>query len=61
MQSIALSVADLEQFPGHGLDICDLGRLLLVHAAEEVGITSKEDSPAGVTGSGAGGGKPLNA
>ena len=35
--------------------------LLLVHAAKEVGITSTEDSPAGVAGSGAGGGKPLNA
>lgn len=30
-------------------------------AAEEVGVISPEDSPAGVAGSGAGGGEPLKA
>jgi len=61
-QSIAVSVADLEQFPGLGLDICDSGRLLLVdaaEAAEEVAVRSTGDSPAGVSGSEAGGGEPL--
>ena len=59
-ESIAVSVTDVE----FRLEICDSGRPLLVdtaEAAEEVGVTSPEDSPAGVAGSGAGGGKPLKA
>ena len=61
-ESIVASVADLEwleQFSGHGLDICGSGRLVRVEAAEGVGVTSTEDSPAGVAGSGACGGEPL--
>ena len=46
-ESIAVSVANLEQFPG-----------LLVDAVEEVGVTSTEDSPARMAGAGAGGGEP---
>ena len=47
MESIAVSAADVEL----GLEICDSGRPLLVDnasAAEEVGVTSTEGSPAGV-------------
>ena len=58
-ESISVSVADLEQFPR--LDTCDSSRLLLVDAAEEGGVTSTEDSPEGVAGSGACGGEPLKA
>ena len=54
-----MSVADLEQFPR--LDTCDSSRLLLVDAAEEGGVTSTEDYPVGVAGSGACGGEPLKA
>ena len=59
-----MSVADLEQFPGLRLDICDSGRPLLVdvaEAAEDVSVTSTEDSPAGVAGSGTCRGEPLKA
>ena len=51
-ESIAASVAGLEQFPGLGLDMCNSGRLLLVDAAEEGGVTSTEDSPVGGRGGG---------
>ena len=61
IESIAVSVADLERFPGLGLDICYSGRLLLVNAMKDVGVTTLEDSPAGVAGSGAGGGEPPKA
>ena len=60
-ESIAVSVADLEQFPGLVLNFGDLGRLLLVDAVEEVGVTSTEDSPARMAGAGAGGCEPLKA
>lgn len=60
-ESIAMSVAELEQFPVLGLEICDSGRPLLGDTTEIVGVTSPEDPPVGVPGLGAGGGELLKA